>query len=151
MKIKNLQIMRSKLNVLVLLIILCITNAYLLSHPNLVGKLGVLVYKHNYIKTFPKAILTVFLTVGAIIGICILLQKLAKPPMARMAYVILMSLTLIWLIVINKKFSSFGYSITGKAFIYGVYLLPITVLGIIGYYFLKCFVSKGTFNEKLSN
>ncbi len=143
--------MRSKINVIGLLLVLCITDAYLLSHPNLVGKLGILVYKHNYIKSFPKALLTVLCTVGVVLVISELIQKFVKLANARIVFVVMMALSFIWILVIHKKFSSFSYSITGKAFIYGVYLLPILILGIFSYYFLKCFLSKGMIQENPSD
>lgn len=51
--------MNKKLSSILLLIVLSITDAYLLAHPNLIGRLGVLIYKHSYIKNFPRAVVTV--------------------------------------------------------------------------------------------
>ena len=56
--------MSLRLSSFLLLLVLSITDAYLLAHPNLVGRLGILLYKHSYIKTFPRALLTVLLVVG---------------------------------------------------------------------------------------
>jgi hypothetical protein len=50
--------MNKSLTSLLLLVVLGITDAYLLSHPNLIGKLGIFIYKHDYLKTFPRALAT---------------------------------------------------------------------------------------------
>ena len=38
---------------------LIILNGLLLSEPNLLGKIGLIVYKYNYLRSFPRTLLTV--------------------------------------------------------------------------------------------
>tara|TARA_R110002124_G_scaffold235756_4_gene401029 strand:+ start:484 stop:918 length:435 start_codon:yes stop_codon:yes gene_type:complete len=142
--------MNSKLSIIALLVALGITDAYLLSHPNLVGKLGIIFYKHNYIKTFPNALVTVFLCLGVTLLIGELALRFIKRSSARLLFVVFLFVSLAWLGMVHQKFSTFSYSLTGKAFIYGAYLLPIIIFGIFSFYFIKCFAVKGTPTEKPS-
>jgi len=129
--------MNMKLSSILLLIALSITDAYLLAHPNLVGKLGILLYKHNYIKTFPRALITVVLVVGISLLISELLYRFVSRKKALISYLILLSVSLFWFIYVYATFSSFSYRITGKAFIYGAHLLPVILIGLFGRYFVK--------------
>ena len=129
--------MNMKLSSILLLIALSITDAYLLAHPNLVGKLGILLYKHSYIKTFPRALITVVLVVGISLLISELLYRFVSRKKALISYLILLSVSLFWFIYVYATFSSFSYRITGKAFIYGAHLLPVILIGLFGRYFVK--------------
>ena len=126
-----------KLSSILLLIALSITDAYLLAHPNLVGKLGILLYKHSYIKTFPRALVTVILVVGISLLISELLYRFVSRKKALISYLILLSTSLFWFVYVYATFSSFSYRITGKAFIYGAHLLPVILIGLFGRYFVK--------------
>lgn len=126
-----------KLSSILLLIALSITDAYLLAHPNLVGKLGILLYKHSYIKTFPRALVTVVLVVGISLLISELLYRFVSRKKALISYLILLSVSLFWFVYVYATFSSFSYRITGKAFIYGAHLLPVILIGLFGRYFVK--------------
>lgn len=126
-----------KLSSILLLIALSITDAYLLAHPNLVGKLGILLYKHSYIKTFPRALVTVILVVGISLLISELLYRFVSRKKALISYLILLSVSLFWFVYVYATFSSFSYRITGKAFIYGAHLLPVILIGLFGRYFVK--------------
>ena len=126
-----------KLSSILLLIALSITDAYLLAHPNLVGKLGILLYKHSYIKTFPRALVTVILVVGISLLISELLYRFVSRKKALISYLILLSISLFWFVYVYATFSSFSYRITGKAFIYGAHLLPVILIGLFGRYFVK--------------
>ena len=129
--------MNMKLSSILLLIALSITDAYLLAHPNLVGKLGILLYKHSYIKTFPRALVTVILVVGISLLISELLYRFVSRKKALISYLILLSVSLFWFVYVYATFSSFSYRITGKAFIYGAHLLPVILIGLFGRYFVK--------------
>lgn len=145
--------MNIKLSSLLLLVILSITDAYLLAHPNLIGKLGILLYKHSYIKNFPTALLTVLVTVGFSLLICEVLYRFLNKRIASSIYLTLTVISVIWLIYVYYTFSSFAYRMTGKAFIYGAHLLPIILIGLYGRYFVKIIFSnesEGLTNQKSS-
>lgn len=129
--------MNKKLSSLLLLLVLSITDAYLLAHPNLIGRLGVLVYKHSYIKNFPRALLTVVLIVGISLLACEGLYRFIRHKNAAMWYIGFALVAMGWFLYVYITFSSFSYRITGKAFIYGAHLLPAILFGLYTRYFVK--------------
>jgi hypothetical protein len=129
--------MNRKLSSMLLLLVLSITDAYLLAHPNLIGKIGVFVYKHSYIRNFPRALLTVALVVGISILICELIFRFLKRKNAVMGYLLLDAVAVGWFMYVYITFSSFAYRITGKAFIYGAHLLPVILMGVYSRYLVK--------------
>jgi hypothetical protein len=129
--------MNRKLSSLLLLLVLSVTDAYLLAHPNLIGKIGVLVYKHTYIRNFPRALLTVALVVGISLLICELGYRFLRRTNALAIYLLLALVAVGWFMYVYISFTSFSYRITGKAFIYGAHLLPVILLGIYTRYFFK--------------
>jgi hypothetical protein len=128
--------MNKSLTSLLLLVVLGITDAYLLSHPNLIGKLGIFIYKHDYLKTFPRALATVFLVLGVSLLICEVITRKATTRNAIAAYLIFMTAGLGLFVYVYSTFSSVSYSMTGKSFIYGAHLLPVLLIGIFGRYFV---------------
>lgn len=129
--------MNKKISSMLLLLILSVTDAYLLAHPNLIGKIGVLVYKHSYIKNFPRALLTVLLVVGVSLLISELVYRFVSKKTALLVYSAFIAVAVGWFMYVYITFSSFSYSITGKAFIYGAHLLPVILLGLYGRYLVK--------------
>ncbi len=136
--------MSLRLSSVLLLLVLSITDAYLLAHPNLVGRLGILLYKHSYIKTFPRALLTVLLVVGISVLLCEGLYRYVRRNNAAYGYLVLMLVSIVWFFYVYVTFSTFTYRITGKAFIYGAHLLPVILLGLYGRYFVKVKLGKGS-------
>lgn len=137
MQILQTTVMNIKLSSVLLLLVLSVTDAYLLAHPNLIGKIGVLVYKHSYIQTFPKALITVLIVVGLSLALSELLYRFTGYKMATLWYGILLAISVFWFGYVFVTFSSFSYRITGKAFIYGAHLLPIILIGLFGRYLVK--------------
>lgn len=141
--------MSIKVSSLLLLLVLSVTDAYLLAHPNLIGRLGILLYKHSYIRNFPRALLTVLLVVIISLVACELLYRFLKPRTAAIYYLVLLVISVGWLTYVYITFTSFSFRITGKAFIYGAHLMPIILIGLYGRYFVKAgFMGGG--NEKRS-
>ena len=134
--------MNKKISSLLLLLVLSVTDAYLLAHPNLIGRLGVLLYKHSYIRNFPRALLTVMLIVVISLVVCEILFKLVNKKTALVSYLVLLLISIAWLAYVFVTFSSFSYRITGKAFIYGAHLLPIILIGLYGRYFVKMWLKR---------
>ncbi|MCF2443905.1 hypothetical protein L0657_08055 [Dyadobacter sp. CY345] len=129
--------MNLKLSSVLLLLVLSVTDAYLLAHPNIIGKIGVLVYKHSYIKTFPRALITVLLVVGISVILAEILYRFVGYKKATLFYGLLLAVSVFWFGYVFITFSSFSYLITGKAFIYGAHLLPIILMGLFGRYLVK--------------
>jgi len=129
--------MNLKVSSIMLLIVLSITDAYLLAHPNIIGKIGVLVYKHSYIKNFPRALLTVVLVVAISLAISEILYRVLGYKKASIGYGVLLAISVFWFGYVFITFSSFAYRITGKAFVYGAHLLPIILIGLFGRYLVK--------------
>ncbi|PWJ58931.1 hypothetical protein CLV98_103302 [Dyadobacter jejuensis] len=135
--------MTKRVSSLLLLGLLAITNAYLLSHPNIVGKLGILLYQHYYIKTFPRALLTVSLVLLGVIIISEAVVRWAQPGKAKMLLGGFMGLSVAFLWYVHHTFSTVTYRMTGKSFIYGAYLLPVIMTGIFGWYLIKLLLGSG--------
>ncbi len=114
----------SRIQNLLLLIILGITDAYMISHPNLVGRLGIFVFKYGMIKNFPNALVTVFITLGICYFLSFFFQKNWDKKWTKWASAICIGLSLGILIQVLVKFSGGSYAMTGKAFKYGMILLP---------------------------
>ncbi len=131
--------MNKNLSTSLLVVILAVTDAYLLSHPNLIGRIGVFIYKHDYIKTFPRALVTVVLVLGISLLLCELIRRTTVPKIALRWYLALLGLGIALFSYVYLTFSSFSYGLTGKAFIYGAHLLPIILIGLFGRYLVKAF------------
>lgn len=129
--------MNKNLTTTLLLVILGITDAYLLSHPNLIGRIGILIYRHDYLKTFPRALATVFLVLGVCLFICEVIRRVRLPRAAIAWYLMFMVLGMALFSYVYVSFSSLTYGLTGKAFIYGAHLLPILMIGIFGRYLIS--------------
>lgn len=143
--------MNRKWSSLLLLLVLSVTDAYLLAHPNLIGKIGVLIYKHHYIRNFPRALLTVTIVVGVLLAICELVYRFAQKKTAIFSYLTLTAVSLFWFMYVFVTFSSFSYRITGKAFIYGAHLLPVILTGLTLRYLIKRILVKEPVNDALTD
>ncbi|MGV3599680.1 MAG: hypothetical protein ACO1N1_00685 [Dyadobacter fermentans] len=143
--------MNRKWSSLLLLLVLSVTDAYLLAHPNLIGKIGVLVYKHHYIRNFPRALLTVTVVVGIVLALCELVYRLARKKTAIFTYLGLTAVAIGWFMYVFVTFSSFSYRITGKAFIYGAHLLPVILAGLSLRYLFKRILVKEQDNVRLTD
>jgi len=114
----------------VLLAILSLTDAWLLSHPNLVGKLGILFFKYNMLKTFPRALATVSLTIISCLLIGYVVQtKLSRTKALWTAAALTMVCGGLW-VQTYFKFSAGSYAFTGAAFKTGAVLLPAMLVFI---------------------
>lgn len=140
--------MNKKVSSLLLLLVLSVTDAYLLAHPNLIGKIGVLVYKHSYIKNFPRALLTVLLVVGISLILCELISRFVERKPATIFFSWLVAISVFWFGYVFLTFSTFSYKITGKAFIYGAHLLPCILAGLFGRYLVRQIMSKPRYIER---
>lgn len=114
------------------LAILVVVDAWLLAHPNLIGKFGILFYKYDMIKTLPRAFGTV--AVSAIVSVLIgyvIENKLSKPT-STIVSGSMVAITLGVLIQTYFKFSSGTYAMTGAGFKTGAVLMPAILFIIFG-------------------
>ena len=106
-----------------------------------------MVYKHVYIRNFPRALLTVLLVVGISLALCELIRRFADRKPATIYYSWLLGIAVFWFGYVYLTFSTFSYRITGKAFIYGAHLLPVILAGLFGRYLIKQILSKPRYVE----
>jgi hypothetical protein len=117
---------------------LTVLDAVLIRSPNLLGKIGLIVYKYYYLRTFPKALLTV----SIIIGLCCIISEtirylIAKSYLKAMTGSVLLLLLTVCAVVLLVKtgldFSAGSYSRTGLRFRMGAYLLPAIMTTVFAY------------------
>ncbi len=130
--------MKSRLNFYLFIAALVILDAVLISSPNLLGKIGLLVYKYHYLRTFPKALLTVFLVVGVATvfseAIHFAVKKaLIKNLAGKLLFFLLTALSVALAIKVGLDFSSGSYGHTGLRFRSGAYLLPVILVVVFVY------------------
>lgn len=120
------------------MIALIVLDAVLIRSPNLIGKLGLWFYKYHYLRTFPKALLTVTLVVGVSVVIAESIRFVVKRDLVKRlaGQIILLTLAVLSLALLAKvvmDFSEGSYSHTGIRFKCGAYLLP-AILAIVFVY-----------------
>ena len=123
--------MKNQLFFYILLALLVITDAWLLAHPNLLGKIGVWMYKYDYLKTFPRALGTVALATGVTLGICLLVRRLLAKSIATIALWVMALAVAFVFVQTLVQFSSGSYAHTGAGFKTGAILLPFVLLVVV--------------------
>jgi hypothetical protein len=118
-----------KLHFYSLVTVLVVVNTFFLSHPNLIGRLGIIFYKHHYLRTFPRTLLTVVLVVGTAAAAVELIQfatsrKWIKRVLAKGVLYMLLLTAFGLLVYTALLFSSGTYSHTGVRFGIGALMLP---------------------------
>ena len=130
--------MRNRINFYLFIAALIVLDAVLIRSPNLVGKIGLWFYKYHYLRTFPKALLTV--TLVAIV--CVILaetvrfvvkRKLIGRLAGQVIFFLLTVLAVAFMAKVVMDFSSGSYSHTGIRFRSGAYLLPGILLVVLIY------------------
>ncbi|MCA4898788.1 MAG: hypothetical protein ACK514_08655 [Bacteroidota bacterium] len=114
--------------------LLSIIDALLISKPNFLGKLGLWIFKYSYLRTFPRALVTVSIVVGGALLLSELITGLGKRNSKKIVYFLLLLVFLAFsggvLFKIVLDFSKGIYSHTGSYFKYGVMLLPSILIFI---------------------
>lgn len=119
-----------------------ILNGFLLARPNLLGKVGLIVYKYYYLRTFPRTLLTV----AVVCGLALLLTELFSFLVRRrviphilgtVIFGLFVALGFAQLVKTGIDFSSWSYSHTGLRFRLGAFMLPTLVILIFTYGWLK--------------
>ena len=111
------------------LLTLVLIDSWLLSKPNILGKIGLLIYKYHYLRSFPRTLLTVWIVVSISVLIVLLIHYLnKKEKLSRSVAISILGIcgavSLFILGQVYVDFTSWSYSHTGIKFRYGAHLLP---------------------------
>lgn len=141
---------------LLLLIVLSVIDAWLIAKPNLLGKLGFIIYKYHYLRTFPRALLTVALVVGSLwllteLFIWLNKRQLLSRKAVTGVLIIIMLLFVFALIKTALDFQSWSYSHSGHKLKYGAYLLPVILISVVSSGLIRVFRQKPRFPESPLN
>jgi hypothetical protein len=117
---------------------LIVLDSVLIRSPNLLGKIGLIIYKYSYLRTFPRTLMTV----GSVVGIAVLITEIIRWMTNRrvlkrtISISILLVLTLVSIGLLVKTgvdFTAWSYSHTGLRFRIGAYLLPVILVIVFAY------------------
>ncbi|HEY5824147.1 MAG TPA: hypothetical protein VIT44_07280 [Cyclobacteriaceae bacterium] len=130
--------MMKRLSFYGIIALLVVIDSFLLSGPNLLGKIGLFIYKYSYLRTFPRTLFTVFIAVFVVIAICELIRFLVIRETLKSisGKIILISLIVLATVALAKTgidFSTWTYGHTGVRFRCGAYLLPAIWIVILVY------------------
>lgn len=130
--------MKKKLFFYVLVVALVLIDALLLSSPNLLGRVGLLVYKYFYLKNFPRTLLTVTILVLAAVLMAEFIALLVRNKRLKRSFgIILLTVCVLLSIFVLYQtvmsFQAWSYAHTGQRFRYGAYLLPCMFIFIFAY------------------
>lgn len=121
--------MKARINYYLFLTALVVLDAVLLRSPNLLGKIGLIIYRYHYLRTFPKALLTVALVVGVASILAEVIRftvrnDVMKQTMGKVILFLFIVASAVILIKTAMDFTTWSYSHTGLRFRLGAYLLP---------------------------
>jgi len=120
---------KARINYYLFLTALIVLDAVLLRSPNLLGKIGLIIYKYHYLRTFPKALLTVSLVVGVASILAEVIRFTVRNDMikritGRVILFLFLLASAVILIKTAMDFTAWSYVHTGLRFRLGAYLLP---------------------------
>jgi hypothetical protein len=144
--------MKSRISFYALIIVLTVVDAFLISNPNLLGKLGFVIYKFSYLRTFPRALLTVSIVVGVVFIVTQSILWLNKKEwVVKKLSISVLSILLVMFILVWLKtaydFQSWSYGHSGHKLKYGAYLLPFILILVTASGLFQVFKSKPGFSE----
>jgi hypothetical protein len=121
-----------------IILFLVLMDSLLLSSPNLLGKIGLFIYKYQYLRSFPRTLLTVSIVIFVAILIIEVVQLLVRSKVIRRGFglfilLLLVMLSIAILIKTGLDFSKWTYGHTGQRFKYGAYLMPSILILVFGY------------------
>jgi len=124
-----------KLKIYGLLISLVVVDAILLANANMLGKIGLFIHKYEFLKNFPRALVTISLMVGIAAGFVeVVLLLMRNERMKRAGVTILSFMTICTLAVAIYTsimfFTKWTYTHTGLRFRLGALMLPVLLLAI---------------------
>ena len=126
----------------IIIALLSVIDALLLAKPNFLGKIGLWVFKYSYLRTFPRALITVSIVVGTVFLIGESIVFLGKKKWIKKSVGLLLLLIFFLaaggiLAKVIHDFSKGIYSHTGVYFRYGVFLLPGILLLVFATSFFR--------------
>jgi hypothetical protein len=130
--------MKKRVMFYLLVLALVVLDSVLIRSPNLLGKIGLIIYKYSYLRTFPRTLMTV----GSVVGVAVLITEIIRWMTMRnvlkrvVSISILLILTLISIALLVKTgidFTAWSYSHTGLRFRIGAYLLPLILTTVFAY------------------
>ena len=132
--------MKSRINFYLFIVAMVVLDSVLLRSPNLLGKIGLIIYKYH-LRTFPKALLTVSLVVlGAVIlaeGIRFMVKREILKRMTGKVILVFFMLAVAGIFAKTAiDFTAWSYSHTGLRFRIGAHLLPVIVMLVFAYAFI---------------
>lgn len=127
-----------RVNFYLFIVALVVLDSVLLRSPNLLGKIGLIIYKYHYLRTFPKALVTVSLVVGTAVAVAEAVRFLVrrgtwKRPVGQVVLSLLLLVAVALLVKTAVDFTAWSYSHTGLRFRLGAYLLPAILAVVFGY------------------
>lgn len=106
-------------------------TAWLISKPNLLGKLGLIIYKIHFLRTFPRALATVAAVV-VVVAVLVELISSIRSPLLRNGLLLFMLMACVALEVKTYyDFQSWAIGHTGKKLRVGAYLLPLLLMFMV--------------------
>ncbi|CCH55716.1 hypothetical protein BN8_04996 [Fibrisoma limi BUZ 3] len=115
----------------ILLLVLVVLDGWLLSHPNLIGQAGVFFFDYTYLETFPRAISTVAIVVGAALLLSWIVSRVSRP-LNIVLMAVLLAASAFYLFQSFTQYNSGVYKLTGSGFRAGAILLPGLVVLVFG-------------------
>lgn len=106
-------------------------TAWLISKPNLLGKLGLIIYKIHFLKTYPRALATVAAVV-IVVAVSVEWVSSIRSSLLRNGLLLFMLMAFVALEVkTHYDFQSWAISHTGKKLRVGAYLLPLLLMSMV--------------------
>jgi hypothetical protein len=126
----------------IIIALLSVIDALLLAKPNFLGKIGLWLFKYSYLRTFPRAMVTVSIVVGAAIVIGELIVFISKKKWIKKGVGLILLLLFLLscggiLAKVIHDFSRGIYSHIGVYFRYGVFLLPSILMVVFATAFFR--------------
>lgn len=119
------------LSLYIFLAVLIALDAWLLAHPNIIGKAGIFFFDYGAIETFPKALGTVSLVVVGVALIAWGIRQLSQPLSIGITVALLVG-AIYYLFQSFTQYNTGIYKLTGAGFRAGAILLPGLVVLILG-------------------
>ena len=118
-------------SVYIFLAVLVVLDAWLLAHPNVIGRAGIFFFNYGAIETFPKALGTVALVLVVTALIAWGIRQLKQPLAIGITLALLVGSTY-YLFQSFTQYNTGVYKLTGAGFRAGAILLPGLIVLVLG-------------------
>ena len=115
----------------ILLLVLIVLDAWLLAHPNLIGRAGVFFFDYDYVETFPKALVTVAVVISVALFVAWLVGRFGRV-IGSILLIALLAVSGYWLFDSFLLYNSGVYKLTGAGFRAGAILMPGLLVLVFG-------------------